>query len=273
MKRGDLVANRRMISKTVLYGLEFSKLSADAKILYVYLLIAADDDGFISNPVREAKAGDVDITYWDELQGSGLVIVFPNGVAVIRDWLNQNRVQSSKHTPTAFQSELKQLGVNQNSQYYVLPTDEEQESDELPTDFRQNADELPTQYSIGKVSTGKVREDKDKSGKGRIGEGRKGGMGEKKGEPTFLEDSMQADNEEGYSESTVQNQYMQKDIQEIAQYFQRQLIPQEIDSLQWALEKYGKDNLQNAIKQVYKNGGDLKDMSVKEFISFGSERE
>lgn len=262
------MANRRMISKTVLYGLEFSKLSADAKILYVYLLIAADDDGFISNPVREAKAGDVDITYWDELQGSGLVIVFPNGVAVIRDWLNQNRVQSSKHTPTVFQSELKQLGVNQNNQYYVLPTDEEQESDELPTDFQQNADELPTQYSIGKV-----REGKDKSGKGRIGEGRKGGMGEKKGEPTFLEDSMQADNEEGYSESTVQNQYMQKDIQEIAQYFQRQLIPQEIDSLQWALEKYGKDNLQNAIKQVYKNGGDLKDMSVKEFISFGSERE
>ena len=37
--------------------------------------------------------------------------------------------------------------------------------------------------------------------------------------------------------------------------------------------KYGKDSLQNAIKQVYKNGGDLKDMSVKEFISFGNERE
>lgn len=272
------MANRRMISKTVLYGLEFSKLSADAKILYVYLLVAADDDGFISNPVREAKAGDVDITYWDELQGSGLVIVFPNGVAVIRDWLNQNRVQSSKHTPTAFQSELKQLGVNQNNQYYVLPTDEEQESDELPADFQQNADELPTQYSIGKDSIGKVREGKDKSGKGRIGEGRKGGMGEKKGEPTFLEDFMQADNEEGYSESTVQNQYMQKDIQEIAQYFQRQLIPQEIDSLQWAIEEYGKDSLQNTIKQVYANGGNLKDMNANEFISlverlFDSERE
>ena len=267
------MANRRMISKTVLYGLEFSKLSVHAGMLYVYLLVSADDDGFVSNPIREAKACGIDMTYWDELQKSGLVIVFPSGIAVIRDWLNQNKVQASKHTPTAFKSELKQLGVNQNSQYYVLPTDEEQESDELPTDFRQNADELPTQYSIGKVSTGKVREDKDKSGKGMIGEGRKGGMGEKKGEPTFLDESVQADNEEGYSESTIQNQYMQKDVQEIALYFQRQLIPQEIDSLQWALEEYGKDSLQNAIKQVYKNGGDLKDMSVKEFISFGNERE
>ena len=43
------MANRRMISKDILYCDEYLSLPDKEKVLYTYLLLEADDDGFLKN--------------------------------------------------------------------------------------------------------------------------------------------------------------------------------------------------------------------------------
>lgn len=45
------MAERRMISKSLLMDNEFLSLSNDEKALYFYLLMFADDDGFIKRSI------------------------------------------------------------------------------------------------------------------------------------------------------------------------------------------------------------------------------
>ena len=45
------MAERRMISKSLLMDNSFLSLGNDSKALYIYLLIFADDDGFVKRSV------------------------------------------------------------------------------------------------------------------------------------------------------------------------------------------------------------------------------
>ena len=77
------MAERRMFAKSIVFSDDFTDMPAMARLLYVYLSMAADDDGFLNNPksvVRMSGAGNEDMEY---LKEKGYIISFDSGVIAI----------------------------------------------------------------------------------------------------------------------------------------------------------------------------------------------
>ena len=127
------MANRRMISKDILYCDEYLSLPDKEKVLYTYLLLEADDDGFLKNYRHIISTIEATQKTLENLIDAGFVIKFDTGVIVLTHWRCQNQVQKSKKTNTIYQDELSLLEVDQTKKY-----------------IRQIADKLPTQYSTDK---------------------------------------------------------------------------------------------------------------------------
>jgi hypothetical protein len=145
------MANRRMISKDILYCDEFLSLPDKEKVLYTYLIINADDDGFLKNYRHIISTIEATQEALENLITSGFVIKFDSGVIVLTHWLCQNQVQPTKKTETLYQDELQLLEVDQTKKY-----------------IRQIADNMPTQYNIEKSNIEENRIIKDNKEKNKI---------------------------------------------------------------------------------------------------------
>jgi len=111
------MANRRLISKNVLYSEDFSALSPEALKLYLYLTLEADDDGFIGHVRQVIKLADTNRETLNVLIQSGLVIEFKSKVCVIVHWLLHNLINRSGYTPTEFLAERAQVYINDEQLY------------------------------------------------------------------------------------------------------------------------------------------------------------
>ena len=111
------MANRRLISKTVIYSDEFSDIPPDALKLYLYLILEADDDGFVGHIKQVIKIADSDRKTLDFLIQNGLVIEFKSHVCVIVHWLNHNLINRSGYSPTEFIAERSQVYINDEHHY------------------------------------------------------------------------------------------------------------------------------------------------------------
>lgn len=136
------MANRRMISKDIVYNSDFIKLSAQAQALYMHLMLSADDDGFtneVSTCMFRAHAIPVDL---EQLILARFIHQFHDGVVVITHWGMQNSIRKDRYTPTIYQEDLKAL--EQCDGKYLLGCD-------IP-----NGNQMATSdcHSIGKVSLG-----------------------------------------------------------------------------------------------------------------------
>ena len=133
------MANRRMIAKDVFYADNFTDLPVKTRLLYVYLILSADDDGFligVKQALFNAGATQQDI---DELTKAGYLTRFESGAYVITHWRRMNTIQSDRYTPTNFTEEAKLLTVTGNKIYMV-------------TECKQDGNKEETQYSIVKDS-------------------------------------------------------------------------------------------------------------------------
>ena len=117
------MAERRMFTKKITDDDNFTSLSASAQALYFHLNTCADDDGFnnqVSLAMFKAHASVDDLKV---LLAKNYVIRFESGVIVIKHWRMHNTLRKDRYTPTAFQHELKQLGIKDNGSYtFGLPT-------------------------------------------------------------------------------------------------------------------------------------------------------
>ena len=111
------MANRRLISKTVIYSDEFSDIPAEALKLYLYLILEADDDGFIGHVKQVIKLADSDRKNLDFLIQNGLVIEFKSKVCVIVHWLSHNLINRSGYSPTEFIAERAQVYLDDQKNY------------------------------------------------------------------------------------------------------------------------------------------------------------
>ncbi|WP_125572222.1 hypothetical protein [Lacticaseibacillus songhuajiangensis] len=114
------MAQRRMFSKTVIDTDKFGDLPKDAQLLYFYLGMDADDDGFVARPkqvMRTRGANDDDLKL---LIAKGFVIAFDQGVIVITDWRANNWIRSDRYVPTSYGYEKRQLIQDENGRYYSL---------------------------------------------------------------------------------------------------------------------------------------------------------
>ena len=110
------MASKRMIAKEILESDEFTSMSADARLLYIYMTVYADDDGIVDNPrnlVRMVQAADGDVK---QLIENNLILPLGGKVLVVRDFLRFNRVQPSRYRPSVYVQEREMLVVT-NGRY------------------------------------------------------------------------------------------------------------------------------------------------------------
>lgn len=142
------MAQRRMFSKKIVETDFFMEMSPTAKLLYFYLNMSADDDGFVGNPktiklISGATDDDLKI-----LIAKQFIIPFDSGVIVIKDWKIHNYIQKDRYNQTQYLDEKKQLLVEENGSY---------------TKCIQDVSKVDTQDRLGKDRLGKDNNMSDKS--------------------------------------------------------------------------------------------------------------
>lgn len=150
------MAERRMMSKSIIKSDTFLDMPATTQNLYFHMLLDADDDGFINAPksimrMIGAKEDDMKV-----LTAKQFVIPFESGVVVIKDWKIHNYIQNDRYKPSALPE--RDLINIQKDKSYTLKVD----VSDMDTKCIQDV-------SIGKDRLGKVRLGKDRIGKDRVG--------------------------------------------------------------------------------------------------------
>ena len=145
------MAERRMMSKSIIKSDTFLDMPATTQNLYFHMLLDADDDGFINAPksiMRMIGAKDDDMKV---LAAKQFVIPFESGVVVIKDWKIHNYIQNDRYKPSTL-PERDLLNI-QKDKTYTLKSDVSRMDTEC----------------IQTVSIGKDRLGKDRIGKDRVG--------------------------------------------------------------------------------------------------------
>lgn len=146
------MAERRMMSKSIIKSDTFLDMPATTQNLYFHMLLDADDDGFINAPksiMRMIGAKDDDMKV---LSAKQFVIPFESGVVVIKDWKIHNYIQNDRYKPSTL-PERDLLNIQKDKTYT------------LKSDVSRMDTECIQTVSIGKDRLGKVRLGKDRIGK------------------------------------------------------------------------------------------------------------
>ena len=149
------MAERRMMSKSIIKSDTFLDMPATTQNLYFHMLLDADDDGFINAPksiMRMIGAKDDDMKV---LAAKQFVIPFESGVVVIKDWKIHNYIQNDRYKPSTL-PERDLLNIQKDKTYT------------LKSDVSRMDTECIQTVSIGKDRLGKVRLGKDRVGKDSI---------------------------------------------------------------------------------------------------------
>lgn len=134
------MAERRMFAKTIVLSDAFLDMPMSARCLYFTLGMIADDDGFINSPksiMRQCGASNDDMNI---LISKKFVLVFDDGIVVIKHWRILNYIQKDRYVPTKYEEHKQQLLLDENNSY--------QKKDECI----HSVYEMDTQVSTGKDS-------------------------------------------------------------------------------------------------------------------------
>ena len=118
------MAERRMFAKTIVLSDAFLNLPMSARCLYFTLSMLADDDGFVNAPrsiMRQCGASEDDMGI---LAVKKFVIVFPDGIMVIKHWRINNYLRNDRYTETKYTDLKKALIVDENGSYHIDPSAE-----------------------------------------------------------------------------------------------------------------------------------------------------
>ena len=151
------MAERRMMSKSIIKSDTFLDMPATTQNLYFHMLLDADDDGFVNAPksimrIVGAKEDDMKL-----LIAKQFVISFGSGVIVIKHWKIHNYIQSDRYKPS-LQPERKLLEITANKEYQLNATNVSIVDTECIQDVSVG------KVRLGKSSIGKVRLDKNIDG-------------------------------------------------------------------------------------------------------------
>lgn len=126
------MAQRRMFSQKITETDKFLDMGLTAQSLYFHLGMNADDDGFVGNPKsikRMIGASEDDLK---ALVEKDYLIVFDDGVVVIKDWRVSNYVKPDRYTPTIYTDDRKLIGLDKNKRYQFV-SDLEPERNQVGT--------------------------------------------------------------------------------------------------------------------------------------------
>lgn len=111
------MAQKRMFSNSVIGSDEFIEMPDSSQVLYFYLSMQADDDGFVDNwksimRMTGKKEDDLKI-----LIAKAFIIPFDTGVIVIRHWRLNNYIQKDRYKETIHKKEKSLLELDKNNVY------------------------------------------------------------------------------------------------------------------------------------------------------------
>ena len=180
------MAERRMLSRSVVESDSFLDMPADAQALYLHLNMAADDDGFVANPrsiMRLCGAKDDSMRLLIQRK---FVLTFEkkdNFVVVIKHWRLNNYIQKDRYRETKYKEFMRELYYDENKSYSMNPGDGHYPC--LPEEKPAPVSNMDTDR-IQPVST---LETQDRLGKDRVRLGEDRLVQENKNESIFLSDN------------------------------------------------------------------------------------
>lgn len=116
------MANKRMFSLSIVDSDAFLDLPLSTQALYFHLNMRADDDGFISNPKKISRTIGASEDDLKLLIMKRFVLVFEDGVIVIKHWRMHNTIQRDRYKKTNYIDDLKQLSIKENGAYTFVET-------------------------------------------------------------------------------------------------------------------------------------------------------
>lgn len=155
---------------------KFLMLPATSQILYVHLNMAADDDGFVGNPISILRKTNLNPGDLENLINKGFIIRCGDGIYVVTAWRVHNTLQSDRYTPSSFTDERAQLGVKKNKEYTLNPEDmiyilddntskliniKNNELEDKKTSRTENVSKMETQKRIDEKSIDKINLEED----------------------------------------------------------------------------------------------------------------
>jgi len=109
-----------MFSPDIVESDAFLDMPASSQSLYFHLGMYADDDGFVGSPKKISKiigSNDDDLKI---LISKRFILIFENGIIVIKHWLIHNLLRSDLYHETQYKKEKSLLGLNENGAYTEL---------------------------------------------------------------------------------------------------------------------------------------------------------
>ena len=113
------MAERRMFAKTIVLSDAFLDMPMSARCLYFTLGMLADDDGFVNSPKAIMRQCGASIDDMNILIAKKYVLVFDDGVVVIKHWRINNYLRSDRHTDTKYIEHLETLSTDEKGAYTV----------------------------------------------------------------------------------------------------------------------------------------------------------
>jgi len=144
----------------------FLEMPATSQLLYFHLNARADDDGFVSSPKKIIKIIGVNSDDLKVLAGKKFIIIFNDGVCVIKHWRINNFIRKDIYQETNYLEFKKSLYIRSNGAY-TLNSDERA----IPVPKGHfNLDVVDESLTERQLRIGKVRLGKERLGKDRKGE-------------------------------------------------------------------------------------------------------
>lgn len=114
------MAERRMLSRTILDSDKFLDMPLTTQVLYIHLIMNADDDGFLNNSQKIIRMIGASKKDFELLVSSDFIIDFENGICAVKHWKLHNYIRSDRYKPTVYQDELSRLTIAENKVYEVV---------------------------------------------------------------------------------------------------------------------------------------------------------
>jgi hypothetical protein len=111
------MAQKRMFTMNIVDSDAFLDMPLSSQCLYFHLNMRADDDGFIGNPKRIQKIVGASEDDLKLLIAKRFILVFEDGVIVIKHWRMHNTIRSDRYNATQYQDELALLSIKDNKSY------------------------------------------------------------------------------------------------------------------------------------------------------------
>lgn len=140
------MARKRMFNIQIVDSDAFLDMPLSTQALYFHLNMRADDDGFVGNPKRIQRligASEDDLKL---LIAKRFLLVFEDGVIVIKHWRMHNTIRKDRYTQTAYIEELNQLKIKENKSYTFEEIEQKNQSEtkglpngnQMETNWKQN---------------------------------------------------------------------------------------------------------------------------------------